>query len=184
MSLSQNYVNHLKLLKNSNNKNSLKPNLKYSLTFVSLISPGTVSTIRLIFRVNKVGDKNRKLLVKQSYMLLTWLFYLNKNSLLSDSNKVPSFFIFPLIKSRFTLLKSPMAHKTFSQEQYMFSYYKLTISFNFLNKNFNSLDSINKSLLFALILRKSFFNFETNFFFLQKIRFNLTTSDKFYFKVY
>jgi len=187
MLINNNYQNHIQIFNKINNKLFFKTKLKYSLSFVSLISPSSVSSIRLIFNNNNMNSKNKKLLVKQSYMLLTWLFYLNKNNPNNVNKSAPSFFIQPFNQSKFTLIKSPMAHKTFSQEQYMISHYKLTVSFNFSSssfKNFSYLDSLNKSLMFALILRQSFLNFETNFFFLQKIRFNFLSSDSNFFKLY
>lgn len=119
-------------------------------------------------------------------MLLTWLYYLKHNSSKVEKAKVPSFFVHPIKQNKFTLIKSPMAHKTFSQEQFMYKFYKLTISFSN-NKNNSlksNLKSCNEALLFALFLRKSFKCFETNFFFLKRIKFNFNISDVRFLKVF
>jgi hypothetical protein len=167
----------------NNLKTKSKP-IKYSLTFVSLIAPGTISTIRLMLKSKTMPNDKRKLLVKQSYMLLTWLYYLKNNSTKPETKPIPAFFIHPVKQTKSTLIKAPMAHKTFSQEQYLFKCYKLTISFSnrcnlTLSKQNNGtvINSSNDALLFAFFLRKSLLNFETNFFFLQKIRFNFYYKD-------
>lgn len=63
------YNKFLKLKK----KPALKTNLNYSLKFISIITPGAIQNIRLLFQLKKNNgniDEN-KLLVKQSYILLT-----------------------------------------------------------------------------------------------------------------
>ena len=87
-----------------------------------------------------------KILVKQSYLLLVWVSYLAKCSyrgsqadtlLLSEDSplsqpffsKKPSIVILPKRSTKLTFLKAPMAHKTFSQEQVSFEFFKLNISF-------------------------------------------------------
>jgi hypothetical protein len=60
-------------------KNSLVPlsrnrnvfQIKYSLTFKSIIPLGTIKNIRLILQFKPQTNKSKKLLVKQSYMLFT-----------------------------------------------------------------------------------------------------------------
>lgn len=49
-------------------------------------------------------------------MLLTWAYYLTASK--NKTFKKPSISIKPIKQSKFTSLKAPMAHKTFSQEQY------------------------------------------------------------------
>jgi len=60
----------IKKLKTSKLKKSLI-STKYSLNFISLLSPSTVKNIRLILTTEKFSKKNKKILIKQSYMLLT-----------------------------------------------------------------------------------------------------------------
>lgn len=162
-------IKYLKLNKTALNKTQI--HTTYSISFVSLLSPSTIKNIRLILTTEKFSKKNKKILVKQSYMLLTWLFYLENQTKNQNKDKTPTFFIKPIQKSTFTLTKAPMAHKTFSQEQYQIKFFHIKISFsNYLNSsllNFN----LNKSVLFALSLRQSMPFFETNFFFLKKFSF-------------
>ena len=176
------YLNDYSL--NKNNKPFFKKKLKsirYSLSFISIISPNTIASVRIFFRTNNTF-KN-KILIKQSYMLLTWLYYLKNNSTKVDDVKIPSFFIQPTKQTKFTLIKSPMAHKTFSQEQFMFRFYKLTISFNS-PSNELFIKNINNGLLFSFFLRNMFNSFETNFFFLKRIRYNIYISDKDFMKIF
>jgi len=68
-----------------------------------------------------------------------------------------------------------MAHKTFSQEQFLLKFFKLIIVFNIkIHINF----SFNNFLLFLLILKKSIKVFGSNFFFLQKFKINLKSNLK------
>ena len=169
----------IKKLKTSKLKKSLI-STNYSLNFISLLSPSTVKNIRLILTTEKFSKKNKKILIKQSYMLLTWLFYLDNQSLSKKTEKMPSFFIKPVRKSTFTLIKSPMAHKTFSQEQYQIKFFSIKISFyNNLNHTLSDFE-LNKSVLFALSLRQSMPFFETNFFFLKKFSFMFFFTSKKY----
>ena len=95
---------------------------------------------------------HNKILIKQSYLILAWIDYISKNQNLPTSNhslsygnnstisskkpylsknkiSVPSLFIHPTKDYKTTVIKSPMAHKTFSQEQFMIRYYTLSLSF-------------------------------------------------------
>ena len=75
----------------------------------------------------------KKLIIKQSYLLLTWLAYNNK----FVERKC---FIMPKKTSRMTFTKSPMAHKTFSQEQVKWEEYKILYCYKIsLGSNLNSL---------------------------------------------
>jgi hypothetical protein len=95
----------------------------------------------------------------------------------SSDESQPSFFVHPCKRSRLTFLKAPMAHKTFSQEQFLNKYYTLSISFN---NNFHK-DSlvmgVNNSLFLALTLRQENLPFESNLMFLKKLRTSVTCGD-------
>ena len=84
----------------------------YNNKYIILINPNNI---------NNINNINNKIYIKQSYILIAWINYITKK-------KVKSF-ILPRKKYKFTLLKTPMAHKTYSQEQYKFQYYKLIIPF-------------------------------------------------------
>ena len=100
--------------------------VKYSFTFISLISP--FLTNNLNFNTNKI-IKTNKLSLKQSYIILSWFYYLsfleNKRN---KKNKI-KFFILPKKIKKFTNTKAPMAHKTFSKEQYQYKFFKIQITF-------------------------------------------------------
>lgn len=116
-------------------------------------------------------------------MLLTWVAYIERSNSLSKSlyrDKKPSFSVQPAKKKLLTLLKAPMAHKTFSQEQYIFKFYQLNVSYkNSFNHN-KLINSVNKSVFLSINLRRTFVPFETNLLFLKKFRFSFRASDKIY----
>jgi hypothetical protein len=157
--------------------------VQYSLNFRSLIAPSSNVSLQLLtftnFRGSSDGSRGR-LLVKQSYILFTWIFFLTKQR--SGKTAGPSFFIKPLRSSRFTLLKAPMAHKTFSQEQYGYRFYSITASFRLREPRLRGSISLNsltldKVLFLMLLSRSNFFFFETNLFFLQKLTITLHVRD-------
>jgi len=106
--------------------------IKYLVRLVSLFAPGTIKDFRLLMQSSLSDSNPSKILVKQSYILLVWFYYLTSangdgcND--GDTANVPGFFIFPRKVTKFTLIKAPMAHKTFSQEQFEFSTYKFSLS--------------------------------------------------------
>jgi hypothetical protein len=104
----------------------------------------------------------------------------NQNSTDSEEDNAattPSFFIHPPKKARLTFLKAPMAHKTFSQEQFVNKSYNLTISFNNTFRANSKITSVNNSLYVALYLRNTYLPTETNLLFLKKLRMSITCSD-------
>jgi len=94
-----------------------------------------------------------------------------------DGAPVPSFFIYPKKKTKFTLLKAPMAHKTFSQEQFISQFYQLSISFNNDFRSRAVLNSANNLLFLSLYIRSNQLPVETNLFFLKRLRVSLTGKD-------
>jgi ribosomal protein S10 len=94
-----------------------------------------------------------------------------------DDAVVPSFFVHPPKRSRLTFLKAPMAHKTFSQEQFMSKSYNLTISFNSSFRKQLNIKDVNNSLYIALYLRNTCLPTETNLLFLKKLRMSITSKD-------
>ena len=115
--------------------------LKYSIHLTSLIPINRSRNLINVYK-NKFFKKGcEKLLIKKSYLLLTWISYNTKIVKKSFFNK-------PKKYKRLTFTKSPMAHKTFSQEQMKFERYKTLITyFNNINKNLNNL---NKSINFII----------------------------------
>lgn len=187
--------NGLRLMKHklflSKNNFYLKKSLRYTFKFASIISPGSLKDMTLSYRssLNRATPKNN-IYIKQSYVLLTWMTYIREVHLESKTKKnketsdfeedsvlTPSFFIHPPKKSKLTFLKAPMAHKTFSQEQFINKSYHLTISFNNAFRNQSTIDNINNSLYIALYLRSTNLPTETNLLFLKKLRISLTSKD-------
>ena len=74
-----------------------------------------------------------------------------------------------------------MAHKNWSKEQYKFQYYKFLLKFNFFLSEKNKLNSLNSSILFLFLTKKTFPNLETNVLFLKNIQFFFFFKDKNFF---
>ena len=169
----------------STNRQSLSERtneLRYSLRFNSLIPPSSVGDMRLLmYGENPLTKLSNKLIVKQSYMLLTWTAYIHNNTLeLEKGAHRPSFASLPLQRTRFTITKAPMAHKTFSQEQYQFQVHSVVIKFTSrLNSDELPVNSINESIFLALSLRQMRFaeKLGTNLFLLARVRFTYPTMD-------
>jgi len=196
--------------------------ITHIMNFSTLYLPGTIKDIRLYFRAttssNSYLDMNykKKIVVKQSYILLVWMNYLvnsfkdsqNKSTTgesitldnSKENSKIPAFFIYPRCNYKTTIQKAPMAHKTFSQEQYMIRFYKLSITFNvdlslFLEKNkLNTknilvdkhypLENINNSIYYSLFLFKSIPVFSTNMFWLNYYSVVFCSTDTNYFSFF
>lgn len=209
-------INQIAKIKNLETLNTHDIKIQHTLKFATLYTPSTIKDISLFYRKNLeynsrfINKPNKKILIKQSYILMMWLNYImdkvNKkdsgihlktqdqnsqfnsenidinntadvNADETDSNlnnvniKKPSFFIYPFRNYKTTIVKAPMAHRSYSQEQFMIRFYMLSITFytklsiekNGLN-NFN----INKSFYFANILKVNTPYTGTNMLFLQK----------------
>jgi len=164
--------------------------IKYSYTFTSLISPFSNKNSTLL---NGRSLASKKISVKQSYILVTWISYFLNNQRLdisdlgndslpaSKPHKVLALFVKPTRMYKSTILKAPMAHKTFSQEQLMFKVYKLSISFSFPNRFYSEIPNLNQTLFIFLGLRGSPWYFGTNLFFLQRIKLCLFSTDNSFF---
>ena len=81
-----------------------------------------------------------------------------------------------------------MAHKTYSQEQFLVRFYKLSVTFNTIlpisnTPKFNFLDNINKSFLFVHFLRKNIPYLGTNMLFLHKYTIIFYTADPGFFNL-
>lgn len=172
-------------LKKKRTKSFHKPAVRYSFKFASIISPGSIQNMSL-----KSFSHKNKIYVKQSYVFLTWMSYVResearstkKESSESDDNQ-PSFFIFPINRSRLTFLKAPMAHKTFSQEQFVSQFYTMSISFNNRLREGSTTPGVANSTFLALKMRSELTPFETNLIFLKKSRCSISVSDQKYMSI-
>ena len=177
---------------------SNKSNFFYSFHFSSIFYPGSLKNVNLFLRstINREDTlssyrngtyKNSKILLKQSYLLISWIHYLCKTP--EDikegiNKKLPSFFIHPYKQSKLTIIRSPLAHKTFSQEQFLNRYYRISVSFK---PNTSSCDniisSINGSIYASNHIRNNIPFISTNLLFLKRISYFYSSSD-FYFYSY
>ena len=179
--------NYNKLISKEKNFNRRK--LKYTLNYVSLLPPVSTRSTRLYDHIQTNKVYTNKLLVKQSYLLATWLYYLSQNSslssntLLASTYKRPGFFVQPIRIYKTTMTKAPMAHKTFSQEQFLVKFYKLSLSFNLPSTEKKSSISINNSIYLLLSFRNSNLSFSSNMFFLRRTNFSLNVSDSSFFNL-
>jgi hypothetical protein len=159
--------------------------------FTTVYTPGTIKNISILEAPLKSFEKSKpnsahKILVKQSYMMLTWMTYVHNNSY--DLRKIssrPSLFVQPIKRRRFTIIKAPMAHKTFSQEQYLFQSYRLTVAFaSAQNVEGVPHPTVNQSIALLLKSRQIAQGaHETNLLTLSRLRVCVTASDSDYFSL-
>jgi hypothetical protein len=165
---------------------------KISYGFISLFNPTSIKNLTLYQRnaiKNNISSKlrgsfrNYKILVKQSYLMSAWFYYYSNKSL--SSKKVKGFVTLPCRVSKHTAIKSPMAHKTFSQEQFIIKYYYLSFTLDANNTSkaqVSDPNNINLSLLkINNFLKLSNFN-STNMLILYKIRGWFSSTDLNYFR--
>ena len=97
--------------------------------------------------------RNYKILVKQSYLMSAWFYYYANETL--RSKKIKGFATLPCRQTRHTSAKAPMAHKTFSQEQFIIKYYFLTFSTEARKTSPVAINSVNSSLLLSNVFLAS-----------------------------
>lgn len=148
-------------------------------SFVSLTSPFIINNLKL----NYLKKSEKKVFVKQSYILLSWFYYISTFEH-KDSKKRLKVCTLPSIKKIFTLTKAPMAHRNWSKEQYQFSHFKFKISFNSSLTTQTTIKSVNEAIFFSLIAKKNLFSFETNVFFLKSFTVFFFFTDKRFFNYY
>lgn len=142
--------------------------LNYKLAFVSFFPPQTTNKFK--FNASALTIK-KKIYVKQSYVLLTWFYYLN--SFKVSRKNMPNIRIayLPVRRNIFTATKAPMAHKTNSKEQFLYLYHKFLVTCKLPLRLGRDVDSPDKGLALALILKKNFKAFETSLFILKSASF-------------
>jgi hypothetical protein len=156
-----------------------------SYTFYSLFSPSTIKNLGLYLNNsvtsnlstnNQANYRNKKILIKQSYLLLAWLNVASRRY--SDNSKNCGFVFLPSKVSKFTMTKAPMAHKTFSQEQFGIRYRRLLVRLPMGNSNPLNLSGT----LFAVgKLHANQLSIGTNLLFTSKVVFSLSTCDNNFF---
>jgi hypothetical protein len=139
---------------------------------VPILSP-TFTTLTNIY--------HKKLLMKKSYLLSTWLYYLKLNEK-KNLNRLVKITILPVRYKLYTFQKAPMAHKTNSQEHFKFKFFHFNLVFNTTLVSTHYLSSLNSSLLFFIVTKSMFPVFETNLLFLKSYQLFIFFSDSQYFK--
>ena len=144
--------------------------------------------------IDRSSSNNTRIYVKQSYIMLAWMAYIREVQTVRDYTKTkdkddslnsesyPSFFIYPCRLTKRTFLKAPMAHKTFSQEQFKMKFYTLGISFDNSIRSTSAVPGINESVYLSLTIRSNQTPFESNLFFLKQ--FHITCTDASYMKLF
>ena len=153
-------------------------NVVYNFTFISLIAPYLVNDLRLInITASPSTPKKSTILLKQSYLIYTWFYFLKTSSMGLKKNNVIKFAILPITRKSYTLTKAPMAHKTNSKEQFVFKFYKFKTSIKTHFLSTYRLESVDSSLLALLLTRSIFPIFGTNLLLLKYYAITLTMSD-------
>lgn len=192
----------LKVIKAHKSSSKLQQSLiKHTLKFASLYTPSTFKDMSLFFRGTSKYNSflknkpNKKILVKQSYVMLIWLSYIAQSHKVSDQGRndllgkasCPSFFIYPFRNYKTTITKAPMAHKTYSQEQFMVRFYKFSISFHtnlsIPGRVNSSIPGVNNSLFFSSFLRQNMPIIGTNMLILHKYTTFFYSLDKDFFSL-
>ena len=172
-----------------------QPSVKNTLKFVSLFTPSTFKDVSLFFRSEAnyssllLGKPSKRILVKQSYIFLIWVRYLASQAVdtsmkdedSSERLKYPSFFVYPFRNYKTTITKAPMAHKTYSQEQFMIRFYKFSISY-WTGGVCEVVDNVNKSVLLVHFLRRHKPYMSTNMLFLHRYTVIFLSRDTRHFK--
>ena len=148
---------------------------RHSFLFASWVAPH-LFFLRKKFLYSKMTRK-QVLGSKKAYTMLTWLYYMTFCVSRNSKTKRIWFAILPRRTTRYTLTKAPMAHKTFSKEQFQFQFYRCRVSINSRINFSPQLLTLSNNQSLLLIIKESFPFFETNLLFLKKasIRLNLPT---------
>ena len=152
------FLNQIKYL-NQKNLNSSFNKVSFYFLFASLIAPNITTNFNFLFQ--KTQDTRKKLLLKNSYVILAWFYYISCLHINSSTEGV-KFFVLPVRSQVFTLTKAPIGHKLHSKEQYKFVFYLLRISFVKCALNDTQLLSLNQGLLFLLTFKKTSPMFSSN----------------------
>ena len=154
----------------------------YTFRFVSLISPST-NPEQYKSSSPVYAPLPKRLLVKKSYLILSWLHYMTSSSTGKISDSRPRLAILPSRKTTYTLTKAPMAHKTNSKEQYLFKFYNFKFSFNLPIQPEAVPSDLSQGAYSTTLARRLFPVFETNLLFLKYYRITYPVCDSKFFKL-
>jgi len=157
-----------------------KSAIRYSFRFVSLVSPSTSSSDSSS-TVSPYSPLPKRLLVKKSYLILSWLYYMTTSDASLKNRRRPRIAILPPTKSMYTLTKAPMAHKTNSKEQFLFKFYNFKFSFSLKTSSKLAPSTVAQGAHSLSITKKLFPVFETNMLFLKSYEISYPVHDKSFF---
>ena len=167
-------------------------NASISYHFLSLFNPASAAYLTLYQRnyqtFNTTGPikstfRSYKVLVKQSYLMAAWFSYYSRYVDGKSKLKPRGFAKLPKMQTKHTAIKAPMAHKTFSQEQFIIRYYRLVIVSGFLTAD-KDLACLGTHLVVSNIFRHLPMWSGTNMLILNKVILRLPVSDNKYFSYY
>lgn len=185
-------VNSTKALAQSKRVQNSSTKIQHTIKFGSIFAPDSLRGVNLLFRSSSAYNSlltnkpSRKILVKQSYIFMVWVNYLcSQNSEYSSTGKNPAFFVYPKRNYKTTIMKAPMAHKTYSQEQFMIRFYNFSITFHSdcSVRNNEALNSISRSGYFAHFLKKAVPFIGTNMLFISKYSLVFRAKDSLFFSL-
>jgi len=137
----------------------LQPNnfFQYKVYFVSSIPAHNLGSATL-YNYDAWSKNNQlpsKLSIKKSYLIMSWFnqFSFSKSS--PTTKKSTHFATLPATRSKYTLTKAPMAHKTNSKEQYEFRFYYTVATLNFNLKSDNFVNSVNAATLSIILCKQA-----------------------------
>lgn len=159
---------------------SLRPTFVYSFHFVSLINPLLTPDWDFVqaFHMPYAYGSQKKIYIKQSYLLLSWFRYFQTTTLAPRSFNKARLACLPIRRSKYTIVKAPMAHKTNSKEQIMFKFHFFRVTFVTKWSDCWIPSSWQGAAKAAYILKKNFPVFETNVFLLKSYKASFHFSDK------
>lgn len=163
-----------------NNSGRGREILFYKLTLLSLVSPFRISSLREV--MGGTCSPASKMLLKQSYLILTWFYYMTSAEV---TQRAPlKFFILPTHRPVFTLTRAPMAHRNWSKEQYRFQLFKFVITVTSVLDSRDAVRSVNIGALFILLNKTKFPSFETNLIFVRTAAILFFMCDTTFFNLY
>ena len=153
----------------------------YRFRFKSLIAPFNSRGKNNILQVSKYfknfnSTSSQKIFFKNSYLVLTWLYYLSSWSqtiIPFNSKKLYLKKLYlkainlPKKRQVITYNRAPMAHKDNSKEQFSFCLYNFTFTLKTKQVKKTSIYSLNNVFFFILQIKKTFPVIETSVFFLK-----------------
>ena len=169
-------------------KNTQSDLVVYELMFAALIPPFGQPNMKINLSKHQ-ETKARKVLIKKSYLMLTWFYYMQVTQAKKPTNSTQfkvSIAILPSKRKLYTLTKAPMAHKTNSKEQFQFKFYfyKISVKTYFSERNSTLLSDRHSNALFGVRVKRSFPFFETNVMFLKYAKVRFPASDLTFFNLY